>query len=462
MRTHISRFILVTCVLLAPAQTRGEMPPFPLVPLPCVPPGFVPEPCDPPVPIVRLRLRTPACGEPGQNLRYRIQVDNCSPAPAHHVVVCNTLPPNAKVAFADPAPELEGNDLVWRIGMLCGGCCKEILLVLTPLDACDVKNCARVQFEHGQCVTTHMTAAPQLPPGAQPPMPKVPVGPPGVRPVPKDQIPSPPPKAPELPTPLKRAALTLKIAGPKQQNVDLLTVYTLTVTNPGTGPATKLLVTADVPQQMQFDSASDDGRFYQGRVAWVADVLPAGETRTLTLKVRARAEGELCILAEAIANDGGTGKELGKVHDQACTLFRGETGLHIEMIDRTDPIEVGGATSYPIRVRNQGLVQAANVRIQAFIPQGMVFDKATGPTNYRLQAQPTPDGFQVVDFDPLPSLAAQQEILYEVFVQARREGISVFRVQMTGDPLPAGTVTENESTTVFRDDVQPRPVAGEL
>jgi hypothetical protein len=92
----------------------------------------------------------------------------------------------------------------------------------------------------------------------------------------------------------------------------------------------------------------------------------------------------------------------------------------------------------------------------------MVFDRATGPTNYRLQAQPNVEGFQVIEFEPLPSLAGQQEVLFEVFVQARREGISYFRVQMSGDPLPAGTVTENESTTVFRDDVQPRPVAGEL
>src|SRR5262249_26463783 len=35
--------------------------------------------------------------------------------------------------------------------------CREIVLVLSPTGTGDVQDCARVQFEHGQCVTTRFT-----------------------------------------------------------------------------------------------------------------------------------------------------------------------------------------------------------------------------------------------------------------------------------------------------------------
>src|SRR5262249_27299552 len=39
---------------------------------------------------------------------------------------------------------------------LPGGSRREVTLVLAPAGAGDVQNCARVQFEHGQCVTTRV------------------------------------------------------------------------------------------------------------------------------------------------------------------------------------------------------------------------------------------------------------------------------------------------------------------
>src|SRR5262249_22042944 len=45
-------------------------------------------------------------------------------------------------------------ELIWQIGTLAGGARREFTLVLTPDGKGDVRNCARVQFEHGQCVTT--------------------------------------------------------------------------------------------------------------------------------------------------------------------------------------------------------------------------------------------------------------------------------------------------------------------
>jgi uncharacterized repeat protein (TIGR01451 family) len=243
----------------------------------------------------------------------------------------------------------------------------------------------------------------------------------------------------------------LTIAGPKQQNVEQLTEYKLTVANPGTAEAKEVLVTADLPPQMKFESASDEGRFLENRVAWVLKTLPPGEARSLTLQVRAKAQGEMCIDVEALATDAISGKELPKVRDRICTDFRGgETGLHIEMVDRSDPIEVGGTITYPIRVLSQGQLPASNIRIRAILPQGMTFLRAAGPTKFRQQGP-------AVEFEPLPTLPAGQNVVYEIFAQAVRDGDWRFRVEMTADQLPAGPVIEQESTTVFREDNPPPP-----
>src|SRR5439155_20596385 len=55
--------------------------------LPAQPSFGTMQPPDPPTPVVVLRVRVPASVAAGQELEYRICVENCSPAAAHHVLV---------------------------------------------------------------------------------------------------------------------------------------------------------------------------------------------------------------------------------------------------------------------------------------------------------------------------------------------------------------------------------------
>src|SRR6202023_1049361 len=61
---------------------------------PVAAPGFAPQPVDPPTPYVVLRVRAPASAPPGQEIDYRILVDNPSRAAAHHVLVRAPVPAN--------------------------------------------------------------------------------------------------------------------------------------------------------------------------------------------------------------------------------------------------------------------------------------------------------------------------------------------------------------------------------
>jgi len=242
-------------------------PPAPIVPVPPILPAPPPvPPSEPPVPVVALRVRVPACAPEAHEIKYLICADNTSPAPAHHVLVRVSLPANTRLLRAEPPPASQEAELLWAFGTLPGLTCKEIWLVLQPLGTDDVKLCARVQFEHGQCVCTRIARA--GPPGA-----------PGVPVVPYTG--QPPGKAPAEKVPAKGAPrLDLNMTGPKQGLAGKPTTYTLTLANVGPSPASNAMITALLPAATSFVSASEGGRHVANQVAWLIGTLDAGAAQS--------------------------------------------------------------------------------------------------------------------------------------------------------------------------------------
>src|SRR5438067_2071317 len=87
---------------------------------------------NPPTPVVCIAVRVPAAGAPGEELEYRICVENPTFAPAHRVTVRNPLPEHAKFVRAKPEPTAREPELVWELGTLEACAKREILLVLSP------------------------------------------------------------------------------------------------------------------------------------------------------------------------------------------------------------------------------------------------------------------------------------------------------------------------------------------
>jgi uncharacterized repeat protein (TIGR01451 family) len=404
--------------VVEPPCGRGEV---------CLPPPPPPCPIDPPIPIVTVRVRVPACAPPGQDIEYRICVENCSPADAHHVVIRNQLPANAKFVRAIPEPTETQPELRWKLGTMFGGERRQIVLVLAPTGPGDVTNCTRVQFEYGQCVTTRLAGCP---PPFMPPdvtvQPGVPV------------------KEPPVPVPAGDAKLKLTMTGPKQQYTNLPAQYFLTVTNTGKAAATNLLLTAQLPPELQFDRASMGGKFVEGQVAWILGNLEAGASRTLELVVKAEASGEFCIRGIVLADRGLTDRA------EICTLFQGTSAILLELTDRKDPVEVGGETSYVIEVGNQGGAAATNIQVKALVPAALGYLRAKG-AEVKL-GERTPDGYQTLLFEPVKSLAAGAKLEIEVFCKALRAGEARFKVEVRADQLERGPVREEESTMIFAED----------
>lgn len=421
--------------------------PTPLPPvLPPVLPGPVlgsPDPPDPPAPVVAIRVRVAAVSAPRQEIEYRICVHNTSPAAAHHVLVRNPLPPNAAFVRAVPEPSARGPELLWHLGTLPPGACRDICLVLAPTDDCDVKNCARVQFEHGQCVTTRIARSFPAPGPVLPGFPSPPVVPGQAKPPPEQkQLEKEPPTAKE---PAAAPALKLTMTGPKRQYANLPAKYQITVSNPGKSAATNVQIANPIPAGMTLVSSSAGSRLHAGQVAWNLGALEAGASKTVQIVLRAKQAGEFCNKATAQADDNL------KAEAEVCTRFEGVSALSMTVADSKDPAAVGEELSYVIVVKNQGTAPVTNLKLTPVIPLQMQLLKATGPSNPPPEdklPKATAEG-QSLPFAPLKALAPGAEARYEIFVRAVQAGDVRFRVELNADQLTGGAVRDEESTRVF-------------
>jgi len=390
---------------------------------------------DSPIPMVRLRIKAPACSPMGKEIEYRIKVENCSQADAHHVVVKNALPPNVKLVSASPIPHQKEPELQWHLGTLPAGGCHDIILIVQPLGSWDVKSCTRVQFEYGQCVTTKLVGNP-LPEGAK--------GlPPEIQPGSKGPNVSPEPAGGRGPR------LWIQMTGPKQQYTNLAATYRIVVANKGNQVAKNVLITAHLPKDVTFAGATENGRPLLDQVAWFVGDIEPNQIRTVEVSMKTKVAGNLCVKATAIGDEGL------RVEDEVCTSFQGVSALLMESVDRDDPIEIGAQTSYPILLRNTGSAPVTNIQVKAYIPSEMSLVRATGPADH----QPGPGGpkGQWVFFKPLPFLEADAKTAYEVYVKAEKAGDVRFHVEVFADQLDNNRpVIEEESTLVVNSNELPK------
>ncbi len=466
-----------------------------MLPVPAKPAPSAAEPADPPAPVVVLRIRVLESAAAGQELEYRICVENCSPAAAHHVLVRNPLPANARFIRASPEPAVRDPELLWRLGTLEGGAKQQIVLILSPTGGGEVKNCARVQFEYGECVTTQVMR-PSLSLQKQGPTQAVlsetlnyrltltNIGSAELTNVLLTDI---------LPDGLEHASgkdrlswivgtlapgqsrsvdyqviakklgrlcnkaiataagglkeekescvtvserkLTLTMTGPERRYLNIPAAYQLTVRNSGTNALTNVVINNPVPAETTFQSASSGGEASGGQVQWRIETLPPKESRTVEIRLRAQMPGRICNRAVAAAEGGLTAQA------ETCTDFTGASALSLDVEDDPDPVEVGNSARYTITVRNPGSNPVTRVQIVATVPEQMTVVQAGGASDHRKEGQK-------IVYDPLV-LPAGGEARFRIDVTAQRPGDVRFKVELTADQLTAGPVQQEESTTIY-------------
>jgi uncharacterized repeat protein (TIGR01451 family) len=299
-----------------PAPPRVRVTPIPEMHEP-LPLGGTPCPVDPPPPVVSLKVRVLACAAAGEELEYRLCLENRAKAPAHHVIVRNPLPANATFVRANPPPNASDPVLEWRLGTLDGCAKREIVLVLKPTGTGDIKNCARVQFEHGECVVTKIGGQPAPPPAGQP-------------------------------------RLQVRKTGPEQGTLHHPLSYRLVVTNTGNAEAQSIQLVDTMPDGMQ------EGNTGKSQLTWDVGMLAPGESRTYEYQAITTKPGKLC--NRAVVSSGALRDEA-----ESCVVVS-EAKLRIEKTGPKAQFLKRPAT-FQITVTNDGATPLTNVVVADVLPE---------------------------------------------------------------------------------------------
>jgi uncharacterized repeat protein (TIGR01451 family) len=339
-------------------------------------------------PMLSIEVLGPSKVHKGEQLTLRIKLSNPGSGVAQGIMISEAVP--------DGLTHAAGRELEFELGALKPGEVRELDLTLTAASAGEVVNIIRAEGD------ANLSAEAQT--------------------------------AIEVVAPDLEVAMT----GPKLRYLERNATHNISITNPGTAPAKNVDLVAVLPRNLKFVEANNGGQFDEAThaVYWNLEELPPQETGTVKLTTLPLEAGEARVVIRSVSAESGLKDEREEV-----VQIEGLAAINFQLADLKDPIEVGGETSYEIRVTNQGTKASGNVHLAAIMPAGMKPLSAEGPVRYKIEGQR-------VIFEPLRQLAAKAETVFTIKVQATGVGDQRVEVQLTTDEI-RDPISKQESTQVY-------------
>lgn len=319
------------------------------------------------------------------DIPLRFIVGNAGSGVARNVIVTDTLPPGLTLRDGK-------NSFTYTAGDLAGGQSREFTVVAKASRIGEFRNVARASEEGGTPVEAAASVI------------------------------------------VTKPELQVNKTGPRERYLGRPATYELTVTNTGNAAARDTTLTDSVPTGTEFVSASDGGQFSGGQVVWRLGALEPGASRRVSVVLRMATAGTARNVARATAYcaEGSSATEM---------QVRGVPAVLLEVVDTSDPIEVGGNETYVIEVTNQGTAPDTNIVIVCTLPPEMDYVSAEGPTPHSVSGK-------VVRFAPVPTLSPKQKIVFRVVTRGLSVGDVRFKTELDADILEPA-VEETESTHIY-------------
>ncbi|HEY8505293.1 MAG TPA: hypothetical protein VIL46_11970, partial [Gemmataceae bacterium] len=231
--------------------------------------------------------------------------------------------------------------------------------------------------------------------------------------------------------------LKIEAKGPAESYVDQPSAYQIVVTNLGTATLNNVRVRADIPPGARAVKISSEGQIFGKEAQWVVTRMSPGDSRTLSLTVRATQPGERTLDLSVRADRG--------LEQRAAvtTKFIGVAALDWKIVGNPPTAAVGETIRYTAEVKNQGSAPAENVSVRVGLPEAVKLLRAE-------PADPPPvTGADLVQFPPR-TIAPGATVLYTLTVEAVKPAQAVFRFEMTADHLEKSSPVRNEPSTTIR------------
>jgi uncharacterized repeat protein (TIGR01451 family) len=237
------------------------------------------------------------------------------------------------------------------------------------------------------------------------------------------------------------AGLSLKSIPGKQVLVGQKTVHSLSVTNAsGTASTPGVIVTSRLPAEVQFLSASNNGRYdaTSHAVQWQLPSVAAGAKLTLKMSLLAKTFGTHSTLTQLSE----PGQPATKVESEISV--RGIAALSIDLDNVPVTVLANDEFTVDATILNRGTGPDSNVQLSLILPDGIEFVTARGPV--RLQQQPitlTAAGEKpIVVSAPIPEIGEKASVDFQITLRARKPGRPKIRTEVTSSHLEEAVATE--------------------
>ncbi len=341
-------------------------------------------------PVLELAVEAPKSVLSGERAQLFVRVTNTGTGVATGVILEEIVP----AGFEHPA----GASLEYRVGTLKPRESKELPLTLSAVKPMEATNVVLVRAD-GDILVEQRTAIAVV--------------------------------APEL---------KVEMQGPRRRFLDRDATYTLAVSNPGTAPAKEIELVTFLAPGMEFVSADSAGQYdpQTRAVYWLLDELPPNEMGNVTVTARPTKPGEHVLRVEGRAQRG-----LEDIEEQPI-LVEGLAAVEFQVIDLSDPVEIGGEAAYEIVVKNGGTKAASDVEIVALLPVEMQLVAAEGPVRHKIAGQK-------VVFEPIPTLAPGDSVTLQLTAKTLEAGDARLQVKLLTADMQS-PVTKEENTKIFGDE----------
>jgi uncharacterized repeat protein (TIGR01451 family) len=237
-------------------------------------------------------------------------------------------------------------------------------------------------------------------------------------------------------TVVTQPVLTIVQTGSKKIYLGQGLQYDITVTNKGDSLAANTVLTDTLPAEISNIKPSDDGVLAENVVTWELGDLAPKTSKKVSMAYHPSKAGTQKNTTTATATCARV------VSVSTATNVDTISAILLEVIDLSDPIEVGKDVTYVITATNQGSAPATNIVIKATLEKSMEYVGNSGTTRGAASGN-------TVSFDPLPSLAPKDKATWKVIVKASKEGDVRFGVTMNSDQL-SRDVQETEATRFYK------------
>jgi uncharacterized repeat protein (TIGR01451 family) len=354
-------------------------------------------------PSVALEKLAPAEVQVGKLATFETRVRNVGQIAAHEVIVTDHVPRGTRLEATTPqATEAADGTLTWNLGTMQPGDEIAISMQITPEAEGEIGSVAQVGFSGKATARTVST----------------------------------------------RPLLKIEHTAPKQVMIGQEVRLGVTITNPGSGAATGVVVEEDVPEGLSHVAGNE--------LEYEIGVLRPGESRELELSLKAEKPGllENTILVRGEGNL--TSQHRVQIEVISPQLQVGVNGPKKRFLDRQ--------ATYSVAVANPGTAAARDVQLIAYLPKGMTYVSSDSEGQYdagqhavlwgleelpagksgtvKLIATPVETGEQKIRVEGKADLGLS--VVSEQSVQVDAASELVFSISDLNDPIEVGTDTTYE------------------